>query len=108
MAEEPLELDGVIGFSGARSAPLPAACAARLRGADSLCANARCTRAGKVKHALILHPDDTHIIYPLGSTIVIKNVEDKSKQIFLQGARCRRMLQRGTRIGLEAASHRCS
>jgi len=39
-----------------------------------------------VKHALILHPDDTHIIYPLGSTIVIKNVEDTSKQVFLQGA----------------------
>jgi len=55
MAELPLELEGVIGFSG------------------------------KVKHALILHPDDTHIIYPLGSTIVIKNVEDTSKQCFLQG-----------------------
>jgi len=57
MAEQPLELEGVIGFSG------------------------------KVKHALILHPNDTHIIYPLGSTIVIKNVadQDPSKQMFLQG-----------------------
>jgi WD40 repeat protein len=55
MSQQALELEGVIGFSG------------------------------KVKHALILHPDDTHIIYPLGSTIVIKNVEDTQKQIFLQG-----------------------
>ena len=43
--------------------------------------------AGKIKHSLILHPDDTHIIYPLGSTIVVKNVEDTDDQIFLQGAR---------------------
>lgn len=45
-------------------------------------------RTGKIKHALILHPDDTHIIYPLGSTIVIKNVEDPDDQIFLQGVCC--------------------
>jgi hypothetical protein len=43
--------------------------------------------AGTIKHSLILHPDDTHIIYPLGSTIVVKNVEDTDDQIFLQGAR---------------------
>merc|ERR1719230_2087312 len=55
MAEQALTLEGVIGMSG------------------------------KIKHSLILHPDDTHIIYPLGSTIVIKNVEDTSKQTFLQG-----------------------
>lgn len=41
--------------------------------------------SGKVKNSLILHPDDTHMIHPLGSTIVIKNVEDPSDQIFLQG-----------------------
>jgi len=41
--------------------------------------------SGKIKHSLILHPDDTHIIYPLGSTIVVKNVEDTDDQIFLQG-----------------------
>ena len=40
-----------------------------------------------MKHSLVLHPDDTHIIYPLGSTIVIKNVEDTAKQVFLQGER---------------------
>ena len=38
-----------------------------------------------MKHSLILHPNDTHIIYPLGSTIVIKNVETTSEQVFLQG-----------------------
>ena len=43
---------------------------------------------GKIKHSLILHPDDTHIIYPLGSTIVIKNVENTEKQVFLQGPCC--------------------
>ena len=46
----------------------------------------RARRTGKIKHSLILHPDDTHIIYPLGSTIVIKNVEDTTQQTFLQGA----------------------
>ena len=40
---------------------------------------------GKIKQSLILHPDDSHIIYPLGSTIVIKNVENTEKQVFLQG-----------------------
>merc|ERR1719230_1373781 len=55
MAEQALELEGVIGFSG------------------------------KIKHSLILHPNDTHIIYPLGSTIVIKNVERTDDQVFLQG-----------------------
>jgi len=51
----PMKLEGVIGFSG------------------------------KMKHSLILHPNDTHTIYPLGSTIVIKNVENPAEQVFLQG-----------------------
>ena len=41
--------------------------------------------SGKIKHSLILHPNDTHIIYPLGSTVVVKNVEDTTDQVFLQG-----------------------
>jgi len=40
--------------------------------------------SGKVKHSLILHANDGHIIYPLGSTIVIRSVEDQTQQIFLQ------------------------
>jgi len=74
MAESALELEGVIGFSG------------------------------KVKHALILHPDDTHIIYPLGSTIVIKNVEATEQQIFLQGHSDRVTCIAITRDGLTLAS----
>jgi hypothetical protein len=29
---------------------------------------------GAVPHALLLHPDNMHLIYPLGSMIVIRNV----------------------------------
>jgi len=50
-----LELEGVIGFSGMQ------------------------------KHALLLHPNDAHIIYPLGATVVIRNVHDNKDQTFLQG-----------------------
>jgi len=39
-----------------------------------------------VKGGLVLHPGDGHIIYPLGSTVVIRSVEDASDQTFLQGA----------------------
>lgn len=38
---------------------------------------------GQVPSGLILHPGDQHIIYPLGSTIVIKNLLDNT-QTFLQ------------------------
>jgi len=40
--------------------------------------------SGKIRNSLILHKSDTHIIYPLGSTIVIRNVEDATDQTFLQ------------------------
>ena len=50
-----LELEGVIGFSGVQ------------------------------RHALLLHPNDAHIIYPLGATVVIRNVHDNKDQTFLQG-----------------------
>jgi len=48
-----LELQGVIGFNGA------------------------------VRNGLILHPGDQHIIYPLGSTIVVKHLTENT-QTFLQ------------------------
>eukprot|EP00471_Norrisiella_sphaerica_P013453 CAMPEP_0184496282 /NCGR_PEP_ID=MMETSP0113_2-20130426/33553_1 /TAXON_ID=91329 /ORGANISM="Norrisiella sphaerica, Strain BC52" /LENGTH=646 /DNA_ID=CAMNT_0026882843 /DNA_START=84 /DNA_END=2024 /DNA_ORIENTATION=+ len=38
---------------------------------------------GRVPSGMILHPDDEHIIFPLGSTIVVKHVTE-SKQYFLQ------------------------
>ena len=43
--------------------------------------------SGKVSGSLLLHEgvDAAHIIYPLGSTIVIRNVEDASDQTFLRG-----------------------
>ena len=61
-------------------------------------------RAGNIKHALHLHPNDTHIIYPLGSTVVIKNVEDASDQVFLQGHTDRVMCIALTRDGKTMAT----
>jgi len=52
-AAEQLELQGVIGFNGA------------------------------VTNGLILHPGDQHIVYPLGSTIVVKHLTENT-QTFLQ------------------------
>lgn len=52
-AESTVPLEGVIGFNGA------------------------------TPHGLLLHPDDKHIIYPLGSTIVVKNLINNT-QTFLQ------------------------
>ena len=53
--------------------------------------------AGMQKHALLLHPNDAHIIYPLGATVVIRNVHDNKDQTFLQGALVR---VRGLGLGL--------
>ncbi len=41
-------------------------------------------RAGKVPHGLILHPERKHLIYPLGSTIVIQEIANPANQEFLQ------------------------
>jgi len=40
--------------------------------------------AGDVPHGLHIHPGNEHLIYPLGSTVVIKNLKTK-KQVFLRG-----------------------
>ena len=45
---------------------------------------------GSVVGGLHLHPDGEHLIYPLGSTVIIKNktmesIEDERAQTFLQG-----------------------
>mmetsp|Transcript_7857 Transcript_7857/g.22457 ORF Transcript_7857/g.22457 Transcript_7857/m.22457 type:complete len:631 (+) Transcript_7857:239-2131(+) len=40
---------------------------------------------GTVPDGLVLHPDGQTVIYPLGSTIVLRNKEDPSQQSFLQG-----------------------
>lgn len=39
---------------------------------------------GKVNEGLILHPDNEHLIYPLGSTIVVRHIISRS-QTFLRG-----------------------
>jgi hypothetical protein len=39
--------------------------------------------AGDVNEGLLLHPDDKHVIYPLGSNIVIRDISH-STQRFLQ------------------------
>jgi hypothetical protein len=39
---------------------------------------------GKVPNGLLCHPDGVHLIYPLGSTIVVKNTV-LGTQTFLQG-----------------------
>jgi hypothetical protein len=39
---------------------------------------------GSVIQGLILHPDNEHIVFPLGSTIVIRHIISRT-QSFLQG-----------------------
>jgi len=39
---------------------------------------------GSVPNGFTAHPDGTHVVYPLGSTVVIKNTKT-NKQAFLQG-----------------------
>ncbi|KAK9810051.1 hypothetical protein WJX72_004013 [[Myrmecia] bisecta] len=41
--------------------------------------------SGCVENGLVLHPDGKTLIYPLGSTVVLRNVNDKGTQDFLQG-----------------------
>jgi len=41
-------------------------------------------KTGKVIEGLILHPDNEHLIYPLGSTIVVRHIITRS-QAFLRG-----------------------
>eukprot|EP00959_Pyramimonas_sp_CCMP1952_P098039 2049112-Pyramimonas_sp.AAC.1 len=55
MATEALPLEGVIGFGGG------------------------------VRDGLLLHPDGQTLIYPLGSTIVIREKGNPTSQEFLQG-----------------------
>lgn len=40
--------------------------------------------AGKVNGGLILHPDNEHILFPLGTTIVVRHIISRS-QVFLRG-----------------------
>ncbi|KAI8814379.1 quinon protein alcohol dehydrogenase-like superfamily [Cladochytrium replicatum] len=40
---------------------------------------------GSVPNGLLKHPDGVHIVYPLGSTVVISNTRKQNSQEFLQG-----------------------
>jgi hypothetical protein len=40
---------------------------------------------GNVENGLIAHPDGKTLIYPLGSTIVLRDKKDPKAQEFLQG-----------------------
>ena len=41
--------------------------------------------AGGVQSGLIFHPDGRHLVYPLGSTIVIRDLASSHSQRFLHG-----------------------
>ena len=52
--------------------------------ADSLELRAVIGFRGQVKNGLILHPDNEHLVFPLGCTIVVRNIIQRT-QHFLQG-----------------------
>eukprot|EP00798_Chlamydomonas_sp_ICE-L_P015241 gene15241-21323_t len=53
--------------------------------AEPLCLNAVIGFGGGVEEGLLVHPDGRTIIYPLGSTIVLRDKTDPRAQEFLQG-----------------------
>ena len=56
---------------------------------------------GKVPNGLLCHPDGVHLIYPLGSTIVVKNTV-MGTQTFLKGhsnmVSCMKLSRDGTKL----------
>ncbi len=40
---------------------------------------------GNVIQGLKLHPDNEHVVFPMGCTVIIRNVVDR-RQSFLQGS----------------------
>ena len=59
--EQDLELQAVIGFQGKWLALIN-------------------NITGKVIDGLILHPDNEHIIYPLGTTLVVRHIISRTQQ----------------------------
>ena len=53
--------------------------------AEPLVLNSVIGFGGQVENSLLVHPDGQTIIYPLGSTIVLRNKTDPRSQEFLQG-----------------------
>lgn len=58
--EKELELSAVIGFQGRSCCTL--------------------TLIGKVIDGLILHPDNEHVIFPLGTTIIVRHIISRTQQ----------------------------
>ena len=63
VVEQDLELQAVIGFQGKCQVFDP---------------------SGKVIDGLVLHPDNEHILYPLGTTLVVRHIISRTQQ-FLRG-----------------------
>lgn len=62
-----------------------AAPAAAAPSASSLPLSAVIGFGGRVPGGLLLLPDDEHIVFPLGSTVVIKNLLDGSQRFLQKG-----------------------
>jgi hypothetical protein len=64
--EKELSLSAVIGFRGKFHSSYPS--------------------IGKVVDGLILHPDNEHIIFPLGTTIVVRHIISRTQNFLRVGA----------------------
>lgn len=56
---------------------------------------------GKVNNGLILHPDNEHIVYPLGTTIVVRHIISRTQQFL----RVRLFAKKNSPEGLTAKIH---
>ncbi len=89
--EQELELSAVIGFQGKPAfQPLATHFTTRLEQGhadlwlfQTFGAN-RFVFSGRVTEGLVLHPDNEHILYPLGTTIVLRHIITRT-QHFLRG-----------------------
>lgn len=86
-----LELTGVIGFNG--NTIIIDSLSIITNNGDDTCSNDLLTWGntirfgliGSVPSGLLLHPGDKHIIYPLGSTIVVRNLVDNTQTFLSKG-----------------------
>jgi hypothetical protein len=60
-------------------------CVSELCGGMRLSLLATLRFAGTVKNGFILHPDDTHVLYPLGTTVVIKHLKNGTQRFLQKG-----------------------
>ena len=67
--QQQLEISAVIGFKGIDRSHLPKSLIISI---------------GTVPEGLILHPDNEHLLFPLGSTVVVRHILSRT-QTFLRG-----------------------